>query len=139
METKTITTEDLKQILSALDEAYYFISQVADERDEHPICEMIGKAMEAIDYVSILTINTMETKNYAELSSLKWGVEDININVERAYDAGYITEDRMNELLSMTDANKIAFLEGVIESIESHLMEQINVAIFESITEQTEY
>ena len=81
----------------------------------------------------------METKNYAELSSLKWGVEDININVERAYDAGYVTEERMNELLSMTDANKIAFLEGVIESIESHLMEQINVAIFESITEQTEY
>lgn len=81
----------------------------------------------------------METKNYAELSSLKWGVEDININVERAYDAGYITEERMNKLLSMTDADKIAFLEGVIESIESHLMEQINVAIFESITEQTEY
>ena len=81
----------------------------------------------------------MKTKNYAELSSLKWGVEDININVERAYDAGYITEERMNKLLSMTDADKIAFLEGVIESIESHLMEQINVAIFESITEQTDY
>lgn len=75
----------------------------------------------------------METKNYAELSSLKWRVEDININVERAYDAGYITEERMNELLSMTDANKIAFLEGVIESIESHLMEQINDAIFDSM------
>jgi hypothetical protein len=77
----------------------------------------------------------METKNYAELSSLKWGVEDININVERAYNAGYITEERMNELLSMTDTDKIAFLEGVIESIEDHLMEEINVAIFESITE----
>lgn len=75
----------------------------------------------------------METKNYAELSSLKWGVEDININVERAYNAGYITEERMNELLSMTDADKIAFLEGVIESIESHLMEQINDAIFDSM------
>lgn len=81
----------------------------------------------------------METKNYAELSSLKWGVEDININVERAYNSGYITEERMNDLLSMTDADKIAFLEGVIESIEDRLMEQINVAIFESITEQTEY
>jgi hypothetical protein len=77
----------------------------------------------------------METKNYAELSSLKWGVEDININVERAYNAGYITEERMNELLSMTDTDKIAFLEGVIESIEDHLMEEINIAIFESITE----
>jgi hypothetical protein len=77
----------------------------------------------------------METKNYAELSSLKWGVEDININVERAYNAGYITEERMNELLSMTDTDKIAFLEGVIESIEDHLMEKINIAIFESITE----
>ena len=77
----------------------------------------------------------METKNYAELSSLKWGVEDININVERAYNAGYITEERMNELLSMTDTDKIEFLEGVIESIEDHLMEEINVAIFESITE----
>jgi hypothetical protein len=77
----------------------------------------------------------METKNYAELSSLKWGVEDININVERAYNAGYITEERMNEVLSMTDTDKIAFLEGVIESIEDHLMEEINIAIFESITE----
>ena len=77
----------------------------------------------------------METKNYAELSSLKWGVEDININVERAYNAGYITEERMNELLSMTDTDKIAFLEGVIESIEDHLMEEINIAIFQSITE----
>ena len=77
----------------------------------------------------------METKNYAELSSLMWGVEDINIIVERAYNAGYITEERMNELLSMTDTDKIAFLEGVIESIEDHLMEEINVAIFESITE----
>lgn len=55
----------------------------------------------------------METKNYAELSSLKWRVEDININVERAYDAGYITEERMNKLLSMTDTDKIAFFEGV--------------------------
>lgn len=53
METKTITTEDLDQILSALDEAYYFISQVADERDGHPICKMIGEAMETIDYVSL--------------------------------------------------------------------------------------
>lgn len=77
----------------------------------------------------------MEIKNYAELSSLKWGVEDININVERAYNAGYITEERMNELLSMTDTDKIAFLEGVIESIEDHLMEEINIAIFQSITE----
>jgi hypothetical protein len=77
----------------------------------------------------------METKNYAELSSLKWGVEDININVERAYNAGYITEKRMDELLSMTDTDKIAFLEGVIESIEDHLMEEINIAIFQSITE----
>lgn len=75
----------------------------------------------------------METKNFAELSSLKWGVEDININVERAYDAGYITEERMNELLSMTDANKIAFLEDVIGSIQYDLMEQINVAIFDCI------
>ena len=81
----------------------------------------------------------METKNYAELSSLKWGVEDININVERAYNAGYITEERMNELLSMTDTDKIAFLEGVIELIEDRLMQEINVAIFESITKQTEY
>ena len=81
----------------------------------------------------------METKNYAELSSLKWGVEDININVERAYNAGYISEERMNELLSMTDTDKIAFLEGVIELIEDRLMQEINVAIFESITKQTEY
>ena len=77
----------------------------------------------------------MKTKNYAELSSLKWGVEDINTNVERVYNAGYITEERMNELLSMTDTDKIAFLEGVIESIEDHLMEEINWAIFESMTE----
>ena len=81
----------------------------------------------------------MKTKNYAELSSLKWGVEDINTNVERVYNAGYITEERMNELLSMTDTDKIAFLEGVIELIEDRLMQEINVAIFESITKQTEY
>ena len=75
----------------------------------------------------------METKNYAELSSITWGVEDINIIVGRAYNAGYITEERMNELLSMTDTDKIAFLEGVIELIEDRLMQEINVAIFESI------
>lgn len=84
-------------------------------------------------------MNTEATKNYAELSSLKWGVEDIDGNALRAYNAGYITEERMNKLLSLTDKEKIAMIENAIESIEESLMEQINVSIFESITEQTEY
>jgi len=75
----------------------------------------------------------MKTENYVELSSLQWGVEDININIEHAYDGGYISEERMYELSSMSDAEKIDFLENVINSIEDRIMEQINVAIFKSI------
>lgn len=81
----------------------------------------------------------METKKYAEHIALKWRVEDIDINVESAFEAGQITEERMNEMLSLTDSEKIAFIEGAIDSIESHIVQQINEAIFESITEQTEY
>jgi hypothetical protein len=77
----------------------------------------------------------MKTKNYAELSSLKWGGEDFDINVERAYNAGHITEKRMNELLSLADSYKIAVIEDAIDSIELYIMEQINDAIYESVTD----
>jgi hypothetical protein len=81
----------------------------------------------------------MKTKKYAEHIALKWRVEDININVESAFEVGHITEGRMNEMLSLTDSEKIALIEGAIGSIESHIVQRINEAIYESITEQTEY
>lgn len=76
----------------------------------------------------------MKTKNYAELSALKWGVEDFDINVIRAYNAGQITKKSTKELFSLPDSEKIAVIENAIEPIEEHLMEQINVAILEFIT-----
>jgi hypothetical protein len=76
----------------------------------------------------------METKNYAELSALKWGVEDFDINVIRAYNAGQITKKSTKELFSLPDSEKIAVIEDAIEPIEERLMEQINVAILEFIT-----
>jgi hypothetical protein len=76
----------------------------------------------------------METKNYAELSALKWGVEDFDINVIRAYNAGQITKKSTKELFSLPDSEKIAVIENAIEPIEERLMEQINVAILEFIT-----
>jgi hypothetical protein len=78
----------------------------------------------------------METKNYAELSALKWGPEDFDINVERAYNAGQITKKSMKELFLLPDSEKIAVIEDAIEPIEEHLMEQIIAAIFEFITEK---
>lgn len=76
----------------------------------------------------------MKTKNYAELSALKWGVEDFDINVIRAYNAGQITKKSTKELFSLPDSEKIAVIENAIEPIEERLMEQINVAILEFIT-----
>ncbi len=76
----------------------------------------------------------MKTKNYAELSALKWGVEDFDINVIRAYNAGQITKKSTKELFLLPDSEKIAVIEDAIEPIEERLMEQINVAILEFIT-----
>ena len=76
----------------------------------------------------------MKNKNYAELSALKWGVEDFDINVIRAYNAGQITKKSTKELFSLPDSEKIAVIEDAIEPIEERLMEQINVAILEFIT-----
>lgn len=53
METKTITTEDLKTILNALDAAYEFVENSSYDKHEHPICKMIEDATEAVYYVSL--------------------------------------------------------------------------------------
>lgn len=53
METKTITTEDIKQLRDALCEAVEWIGEVADERREHPIVMMLQDAIDTLDYVSL--------------------------------------------------------------------------------------
>ena len=48
METKTITKADIFQIKGALNEAIYWVGQVADERYDHPIVAQLQEALDLL-------------------------------------------------------------------------------------------
>jgi hypothetical protein len=76
------------------------------------------------------------TKKYADLSELKWSAEDLDCNVEAALDSDEISPETAQELMAMTEQEKIAFIEEAIsENIGEYLMGLINNAIREAITE----
>ncbi len=76
------------------------------------------------------------TKKYADLSELKWSAEDLDCNVEAALDSDEISPETAQELMAMTEQEKIAFIEEAIsENIGEYLMGLIKNAIREAITE----
>lgn len=78
----------------------------------------------------------INTKKYADLSELKWSAEDLDCNVEAALDSDEISPETAQELMAMTEQEKITFIEEAIsENIGEYLMGLINNAIREAITE----
>ena len=70
-------------------------------------------------------------KNYVNLSALKWGAEDFDLNANRIE----LSEDAISEIQKMTDEDKLQFVTDAIEDNEDELMELINDFIFQKICE----
>ena len=76
------------------------------------------------------------TKKYADLSELKWSAEDLDCNVEAVLDSDEISPETAQKLIAMTEQEKIEFIEESISFIGEYLMEVINQAIREKVTEK---
>jgi hypothetical protein len=77
-----------------------------------------------------------KTKKYADLSALKWGAEDFDGHVEMAFDSDEISPETAAEFMAMTQQEKIEFIEESISFIGEYLMEVINEAIRNKVTEK---
>ncbi len=77
-----------------------------------------------------------KTKKYADLSALKWGAEDFDGHVEMAFDSDEISPETAAEFMAMTQQEKIEFIEESIYFIGEYLMEVINEAIRNKVTEK---
>lgn len=76
------------------------------------------------------------TKKYADLSELKWSAEDFDGHVEMAFDSDEISPETAAEFMAMTQQEKIEFIEESISFIGEYLMEVINEAIRNKVTEK---
>ena len=76
------------------------------------------------------------TKKYADLSVLKWSAGDFDCHVEMAFHDDEISPETAQELMAMTEREKIEFIEeAIVYGIQDHLMEVIHQAIREKVTE----
>lgn len=77
----------------------------------------------------------INTKKYADLSVLKWSAEDFDAHVGMAFHNDEISPETTQELMAMTEKEKIEFIEESISFIGEYLMEVIHQAIREKVTE----
>ena len=69
----------------------------------------------------------------ATCSALTWSAEDIDINVQRMNDAGVINDFGAKHFLNMPNADKLIWLEQILEDCHDEFCQIINERIGDSI------
>lgn len=65
-----------------------------------------------------------------EISSLTWTAEDFDDCAEQLFDCDGITESTRDQLINMSEDEKIGFLESTIRHSEDWLIEKIHETIY---------
>ena len=74
-------------------------------------------------------------KNTASNSSFNWGAEDLVSNAYRAFKNGSIDSDRYESIRSMSEVDKLSYVEDLVESFEEYLIEEINNFLYSAIVD----